>query len=66
LLAEEHAQRRSYFITREQPGCSLIQHGAKQVIIALIDEGDSDRGFSQGAGSIEAAEPASYNHNSRT
>src|ERR1700683_3274241 len=66
LAAEDGAERTGDLIGRKEAGGDLIEHGAEEVVVALVDQGEVDRRARESAGGEEAAESASNDDHART
>ena len=65
LTAEDGAQRHGNFILRKKPACDLIQHGAKEVIVSLVDERHVNWSAIELTRCIKTAKSATHNDNAR-
>ncbi len=65
LPAQDGPQRPGNLIGGEQAGGDLIQHRAKEMVVAPVDERDADRSASQGTCGIESAETTANNDHAR-
>src|SRR3954447_25347423 len=61
LTAKDGTQWAGDFIPREQPRRDLIEHGAKEMIVPLIDQRDAHGSATQSAGRGESSEAATHN-----
>ena len=62
LTAEDRTQRAGDFIPGEQARRNLVEHGAKEMIVPLIDQRDAHGSATQSAGCGESSEAATDNH----
>lgn len=62
LTAEDGTQWAGDFIRGERPRRDLVEHGAKEMIVPLIDQRDGHGSATQSAGRGESSEAATDNH----
>src|SRR3954453_1398068 len=62
LTAEDGTQWAGDLIRGEQPRRDLVEHGAKEMIVSLIDQRDAHGSATLSAGRGESSEAATDNH----
>src|SRR5215472_9592481 len=64
-ITVDRTQRAGDFIPGKQPGCGLVQHRSKEMIISLVDQRHANWSMAQSTGCGKSAETATDNDHSR-